>query len=168
MASIREIVSLPLSKTVIDELVKHGFRVVRDLEGLKPLDLCQEIKSFDPATALHVLNCAQKSSIVEIDHEIQSTQSGAFRTPLESQEVGPPTSAKDLLMKMGVHRPLITFCKEIDTMLGGGVMIGQLTEFCGVPGVSCMAFVVRIIAEALRTDRKDSTCYSTSIRCSNT
>jgi RAD51-like protein 2 len=32
-------------------------------------------------------------------------------------------------------RPIITFCRTLDNILGGGVQIGQITEFCGVPGV---------------------------------
>ncbi len=32
---------------------------------------------------------------------------------------------------------IVTFCKDIDTGLfgGGGVPVGEMTEFCGVPGV---------------------------------
>ena len=31
---------------------------------------------------------------------------------------------------------IITFCSGMDDMLGGGVALGQVTEFCGVPGAS--------------------------------
>jgi RAD51-like protein 2 len=44
-------------------------------------------------------------------------------------------TAKDILTKYGISRPVITFCRQIDVMLGGGVPVGQITEFCGVPGV---------------------------------
>ena len=30
---------------------------------------------------------------------------------------------------------IITFCGEIDEMMGGGVPLGEVTEFCGVPGI---------------------------------
>ena len=30
---------------------------------------------------------------------------------------------------------IITFCELLDKMLGGGVPIGKITEFCGAPGV---------------------------------
>jgi RAD51-like protein 2 len=33
------------------------------------------------------------------------------------------------------RRHIITFCKEIDQMLGGGVHLGEMIEFCGVPGI---------------------------------
>jgi hypothetical protein len=31
-------------------------------------------------------------------------------------------------------RHIITFCSEMDAMLGGGVALGEVTEFCGAPG----------------------------------
>lgn len=133
MANIREITSLPLAPSVIDELVKHGFRHVSDLEGMKPLDLSQEVKSLTPEAALHVIQCAQKSGLTA-DPSL-ATASHGFAAPSDASSCL-QTTAKDLLMKMGIHRPLITFCREIDTMLGGGVLMGQITEFCGVPGVS--------------------------------
>jgi predicted ATP-dependent serine protease len=41
-----------------------------------------------------------------------------------------------LLVAMHAEKHIITFCKEMDNMLGGGLSRGQITEFCGVPGVS--------------------------------
>lgn len=32
-------------------------------------------------------------------------------------------------------RRIITFCNELDKILGGGVAVGQVTEFCGLPGL---------------------------------
>lgn len=40
------------------------------------------------------------------------------------------TSAKDMLQQRKDIRPIITFCKAIDTMLGGGIPRGEMTEFC--------------------------------------
>jgi RAD51-like protein 2 len=48
--------------------------------------------------------------------------------------VPPPTSALDLLRHEKAHK-IITFSKGIDDILGGGVSLGQITEFCGVPGI---------------------------------
>lgn len=31
--------------------------------------------------------------------------------------------------------PIVTFCASLDEVLGGGVPIGRMTEFCGLPGV---------------------------------
>lgn len=32
-------------------------------------------------------------------------------------------------------KSLSTLCEEIDQLLGDGIPIAQLTEFCGVPGI---------------------------------
>ena len=42
---------------------------------------------------------------------------------------------QDLIIRMSAQRPIITFCKAIDEMLGGGIQAGGITEVCGVPGV---------------------------------
>ncbi|RYY70233.1 hypothetical protein EON63_22840 [archaeon] len=52
---------------------------------------------------------------------------------------------QDLITRLSAQRPIITFCKAIDEMLGGGVQGGGITEVCGVPGVGktqvCVLFV---------------------------
>jgi RAD51-like protein 2 len=127
--STRELISLPLAPSLIDNLAQHGFRVLSDFDGMKPLDLCQEIKSLTPEIALQVLQEVSKNKLQDNDQIQTSGYYGAAHNSLQ-------TTAKDLMMKMSVHRPIITFCKEVDMMLGGGIPIGQITEFCGVPGVS--------------------------------
>lgn len=44
-------------------------------------------------------------------------------------------SALELLKEEQMKVPIVTFCAEIDNMLGGGVFPGKITEFCGAPGV---------------------------------
>ncbi|KAA6426745.1 MAG: DNA repair RAD51 [Trebouxia sp. A1-2] len=44
-------------------------------------------------------------------------------------------SAQHLYEKELAARKIITFCGDLDGMLGGGVATGQITEFCGVPAV---------------------------------
>ena len=44
-------------------------------------------------------------------------------------------SAQALYAKESSARRIITFCSDLDAILGGGVAQGQVTEFCGVPGV---------------------------------
>jgi len=40
---------------------------------------------------------------------------------------------------------IITFCSGMDEMLGGGVALGQVTEFCGVPGASVCQSKVSLV-----------------------
>jgi len=48
----------------------------------------------------------------------------------------------------GVIKNIVTYCKSLDDMLGGGVRINQITEFCGVPGCGktqiCMQLCVDV------------------------
>lgn len=39
-------------------------------------------------------------------------------------------SAKDLYEKQRLSRRIITFCQDVDRILGGGVATSQVTEFC--------------------------------------
>lgn len=40
------------------------------------------------------------------------------------------------LLKKETQLPSIVTCNEaIDKMLGGGVPLGKMTEFCGIPGI---------------------------------
>ena len=39
-------------------------------------------------------------------------------------------SAAELLVEEKAARKILTFCGELDVILGGGVCTGQITEFC--------------------------------------
>eukprot|EP01033_Poteriospumella_lacustris_P021474 gene21474-15947_t len=98
MSDIRDVSSLPIAAQLIDKLHAHGFRLVSDLQGVKPLDLAQEI-GIAPALAMTVIRAA--SGCLS-----QSTQ-------FSSASTAHPTifSAKDLVARMSIQRPIITFCK---------------------------------------------------------
>jgi RAD51-like protein 2 len=112
---IRDVSTLPIARSAVDALIKGGFRVVGDLKGVQPLELAQEL-GIAADIALSVIRAAEGSLVVAPDSKLDIT-------------------AKDILTKYGISRPVITFCRQIDVMLGGGVPVGQITEFCGVPGV---------------------------------
>ena len=44
-------------------------------------------------------------------------------------------SALQLLNIEQSHTPIVTFCAKVDSMLGGGISLGKLSEVCGAPGV---------------------------------
>lgn len=52
-------------------------------------------------------------------------------TPLAAAESALALSRRE----RSPSRRIITFSKELDALLGSGVAVGQVTEFCGVPGV---------------------------------
>lgn len=57
------------------------------------------------------------------------------RAPATGSGVGHPCSALDLLKLERMQGHVVTFCAKIDGMLGGGVPVGKMTEFCGAPGI---------------------------------
>ena len=48
-------------------------------------------------------------------------------------------SALDLMRRRLSLKPIPTLCAELDAMCGGGIPVGQITEFCGIPGCQCRA-----------------------------
>ena len=44
-------------------------------------------------------------------------------------------SALQLLERESASRSVVTMCRQLDELLGGGVPLGRLTEFCGAPGL---------------------------------
>lgn len=38
---LREVSTLPLAPSVVENLLKNGFRVLRDLQGLRPMEIAQ-------------------------------------------------------------------------------------------------------------------------------
>ena len=44
-------------------------------------------------------------------------------------------TALDLLHSAQDQLPIVTFAEQLDVLLGGGVPLVKMTEFCGAPGV---------------------------------
>lgn len=150
MAEVRDVSSLPIGAELIDLLHVHGFRVLHDLQGIKPLNLAQELK-ISPSQAMKIIqqvkvslstpstgNLAETSN--NNDESILSHQPTLFTqtsTSISTRSTNYDTtfSAKDLVTRMSVTKPIITFCKALDVMLGGGIPMGHVTEICGVPGI---------------------------------
>ena len=44
-------------------------------------------------------------------------------------------TALDLLHSAERQQPVVTFSEQLDLLLGDGVPLGKMTEFCGAPGV---------------------------------
>jgi len=133
MADCREVSTLPLAPSVIDLLLRSGFRAIDDLKGMKPTELSQEC-NISVDIALSVLQCVAKSYTTQNSVEDQKDESNVF-------------TARDFVLKAQTEKPIITFCESLDSMLGGGVFIGQITEFCGVPGVGKTQLGIQLCAD---------------------
>jgi hypothetical protein len=88
-----------------------------------------------PQRALHVLQLVQNgvdasNNIVDeksIIHDVVCTN--LVSTPVQAN------SALELYQKHRSRRPIQSLNQKLDMILGGGVQRGEVTEFCGVPGM---------------------------------
>ncbi|CBJ28124.1 rad51 homolog C [Ectocarpus siliculosus] len=70
---------------------------------------------------------------------------GVLRGGLAGSQAG--ASARELIVRGRHKKPIITFCREIDGMMGGGVPRGELTEVCGTPGVGKTQFGMQLAVD---------------------
>ena len=139
-SDIRDVSSLPLSAELHDLLATGGFKTVSDLHNISPIDLARELNTSH-SIALSIIQTASSSSPQQ--SIVQSLQS--VREVKASSKQLSAVTAKDIIAKIGTgSRALITFCKAIDDMLGGGIQVGQITEFCGVPGIGKTQLAIQL------------------------
>ena len=103
-----------LSPSVRQKLLKAGFSSSDDLRDLKPTQLAKEAK----------LTNEEAVQVLQLLHG-RAGDSGA---PVAQ-------SAYAILEKQHTLVPIVTFCQALDSLLGGGISIGAITEICGVPGI---------------------------------
>mmetsp|Transcript_37328 Transcript_37328/g.49181 ORF Transcript_37328/g.49181 Transcript_37328/m.49181 type:complete len:460 (+) Transcript_37328:49-1428(+) len=147
--SDREISSFAIAPSVLEILMKNGFRIVKDFQGLSPLDISKEAgiemrEAWDVFKMMKKATRSKQSGLNPSKHPASSQQS---QSTLLSQQ-GDGVSARDLLKKVRNIRPIITFCRGIDEMLGGGIMRGVVTEICGEPGVGKTQFGIQLAVDA--------------------
>ena len=107
--------ALPLPPSIKAELTDGGFVEVGDLAGYGAADLASILR-VDEQHAQSILGLVQGGG-----------ERASGRAKIRS--------ALALLHEERASRPIITFGKELDLLLGRGVSMKQLTEFSGVPGV---------------------------------
>lgn len=56
-------------------------------------------------------------------------------SPLQQGAELQSLTALDLLHQEETRGSIVTFCSELDSVLGGGVPVGKTMEICGVPGI---------------------------------
>ena len=127
----RLISSLSLAPSLIAALQSGGFVNTQDIIECTARDLSKELNvSIDDAVT--IISSAKsagqpyKSGCNGIDLVKSLPSSGLMSNSSQSNGSA---------MTSPMNVPIITFCKTIDSMLGGGIHSGQITEICGVPGI---------------------------------
>ncbi|XP_048582236.1 DNA repair protein RAD51 homolog 3 [Nematostella vectensis] len=126
MTSARELSSLPLPPHHIHKLTKAGYLSVEDIEGVTPTELSEDL-SLSREDALSILQVVRKpqTPLSEKEKAIKTISAGSPRS----------RSALELLQQEQTAGSIVTFCEQLDDMLGGGVPTCKITEFCGAPGI---------------------------------
>eukprot|EP00051_Salpingoeca_urceolata_P031293 m.11098 g.11098 ORF g.11098 m.11098 type:complete len:402 (+) comp3930_c0_seq1:332-1537(+) len=147
---------LPLPPSHRKTLARAGFSTVGEVLELKPTELSQEL-NLSVKEALGIIQLARAATEPSSQDTVTSPTSSAHASkggaasssaPEPSSDgTRPPASmvsmigevqprtAFDCLKEEHASSPITTFSSAIDHILGGGVAIGQITEFCGAPGV---------------------------------
>ena len=105
----RNLESFNIPPSLLSRLLGAGFQREDDFAELKPSDLVNEA-GLSLQEAVHVLG------------EIQGKEQPRKRTALDLLEAEKAAAVN-------------TFVRRLDEMLGMGVEMGKITEFCGAPGL---------------------------------
>uniref|UniRef100_A0A7S0VAH7 DNA repair protein RAD51 homolog 3 n=1 Tax=Polytomella parva TaxID=51329 RepID=A0A7S0VAH7_9CHLO len=131
--SDREISTLPLPPTLRSQLSAAGFSKISDFNNIGPIALSKEV-GISPADAREVLDLAKGSHIVN---------NGVLRVSnLDGQCAGA------LYRSQRAAPKIVSFCEDVDRMLGGGFALGNVYELCGAPGVGKTQFGIQLTVDA--------------------
>lgn len=103
-----QIALLPLPPTHVRALDNAGFVRVEDLDGVSPAELAEEL-ALDHVQAARL---------------ISEVRSGGDASSLWSEA----RSALELLEEERASKPIVTWVKQLDDMLGGGVQLRQVAR----------------------------------------
>ncbi|KAF4522238.1 hypothetical protein B566_EDAN009082 [Ephemera danica] len=71
------------------------------------------------------------SSDAAVKHLLRDVEENELKELKEKPHI---QSALELWKDEVSKRPIITFCSQLDTLLGGGIELEAITDFCGAPG----------------------------------
>ena len=107
-------------------LVSHVVRTEKWVLSFSVSDL--GVEREDALIILQTVRNHKRSSVSSYE---KHSASGGFSLNSLPQS----RNAYDLLQQEQCAGSIVTFCEQLDDMLGGGVPIGKITEFCGAPGI---------------------------------
>ncbi|KAL6472100.1 hypothetical protein MHYP_G00182880 [Metynnis hypsauchen] len=125
----RTVASSPLAPSVKVKLISFGFHTAADLIDLQPPQLCKE-------TGISLEEAVEVLQMLRDDGQRDQQRAAA-----ES------LTALDLLHQEQTQGSIVTFCSELDAVLGGGVPVGKTTEICGAPGIGKTQLCIQLAVD---------------------
>ena len=128
--------SLPLPPSLLSALHAGGFIDTQDLVDSTPLELSREL-NIPMDKALIILTAAKATPPISGSSgtELIKALPSAARLTASATSIANSHTASLSTVNSPMNLPIITFCRGVDSLLGGGVQCGQVTELCGVPGI---------------------------------
>ncbi|XP_071093017.1 DNA repair protein RAD51 homolog 3-like [Haliotis cracherodii] len=120
MPTPRSLGTFPISPAMKAKLTSAGFLTVSDLQDLKPSELSKEL-GISTEAALEVIKTVFQEDV---------GVSGSRRTSTPRS-----VTALEMLQLEQSLPNIFTFSEKLDDILGGGVPLAKITEFCGAPGI---------------------------------
>eukprot|EP00041_Stephanoeca_diplocostata_P007373 m.103996 g.103996 ORF g.103996 m.103996 type:complete len:396 (+) comp16843_c0_seq12:131-1318(+) len=115
-------------------LSRAGFITAADVLELQPSDLATEL-DISAEESLDILESVRSAtSSCDASNDSKTKQTNDVKKKNDTT-AAPSENALDVLHRERNRRQIVTFCREWDNLLGGGVCITRMTEFCGAPGV---------------------------------
>lgn len=126
----RELSTFPLAPNYLHKLSIAGYINVDDLKDVSATELSEDLK-VDKEEALKIIQTVRSSNgLSQTSIKKLAANGNAFSNSIPGSK-----NVYDLLQQEQSSGSIVTFCEKFDDMLGGGVPVGKITEFCGAPGI---------------------------------
>ncbi|CAJ1901569.1 unnamed protein product [Cylindrotheca closterium] len=134
---------LPLRPSTLSLLKKRGFVTTAELEdarvnqGMATLAAELDLSLQDTANLLvEIQGCLRINGDEDSGNNNNNNQAATANTSIDTSVAIPPISNARFLLETSENdrNHIVTFCQDIDQLLGGGIALGQLTEIAGLPG----------------------------------
>ncbi|XP_068677791.1 DNA repair protein RAD51 homolog 3-like isoform X2 [Montipora foliosa] len=127
----RELSTFPLSPSYVQKLSNAGYFTADDLKDVSPTELSEDL-GVEREEALRIIQTVRSSTNPENKSPVTISKTN---NEIRSNAIPGSKNAYDLLLQEQSCGSIVTFCEQLDDMLGGGVPVGKITEFCGAPGI---------------------------------
>eukprot|EP00299_Pterocystis_sp_00344_P005367 c1676_g1_i1.p1 GENE.c1676_g1_i1~~c1676_g1_i1.p1 ORF type:complete len:375 (+),score=80.57 c1676_g1_i1:23-1147(+) len=123
--SERPLATLAVPPRILEKLIRAGFTTSKDV-------IPYQCRAHELASEAGILVSAAQQVISLACESEPAEFSQVNQSQLQSQSIG--SSVLELLNR-GTQSKIITMSQALDGMLGGGITIGEVTEFLGSPGI---------------------------------